>query len=96
MSPYVPQLRCCDIFGNPGGDWIGLIANQYGTSGNISEDPLYCEPQLMDVGLQEGSPCAPFSPPNPECGRIGAWPVSCGSSPVSPTSWGRIKFLFLQ
>ncbi|MCK4304928.1 MAG: right-handed parallel beta-helix repeat-containing protein [Candidatus Eisenbacteria sp.] len=70
-------LTCCDVFGNAGGDWVGHIADQYGINGNISEDPLFCDPEEGNFSLQIDSPCAPFSPPNPECDLIGAWPVGC-------------------
>ncbi len=71
-------LDCCDIYGNAGGDWVGCIADQAGLNGNISLDPLICGATYEDYFLEEGSPCAPFSDPNPECDLIGAWPVGCG------------------
>ncbi len=70
-------LSCCDVYGNSGGDWLGCIAGQYGIDGNISADPLFCDPGAGNLRLQPESPCAPFSPPNPECDLIGAWPVGC-------------------
>ncbi|MCK4306220.1 MAG: hypothetical protein KAY24_18410, partial [Candidatus Eisenbacteria sp.] len=76
-----PTLSCCDVYGNAGGDWVGCIAAQYGVDGNICEDPLFCDllhPVIPDLRLHSDSPCAPFSPPNPECNLIGAWPVGCG------------------
>ncbi len=88
------SLACCDLYGNEGGDWVGAIAGQYGVDGNISEDPCFCNPSGDDLRLQEGSPCAPFTPPNEECDLIGAWPVGCGGTPVTEISWGAIKELF--
>lgn len=78
-GPTDPALTCCDIYGNEGGDWVGCIADQYGVSGNISEDPLFCGASYPEEPwrLQEDSPCAPYSPPNPECDLIGAWEVGC-------------------
>lgn len=77
----IPSISCCDIYGNAGGDWIGLIQSQYGIDGNISEDPHFCgstwNPYVPWL-LHAASPCAPFSPPNTECDLIGAWPVGCG------------------
>ncbi|MFC1573258.1 right-handed parallel beta-helix repeat-containing protein, partial [Candidatus Eisenbacteria bacterium] len=70
-------LSCCNLYGNNAGDWVGCIADQYGVNGNISEDPLFCAPDYDDFNLQEGSPCAPFSPPNEECDLIGAWSGAC-------------------
>ena len=87
-------LRCCDIYGNAGGDWIGSIAGQLGLDGNISEDPLFCDPETLDFTLHPDSPCAPFTPPNPECDLIGAWPVGCSPTPMLETTWGAMKALF--
>ncbi len=77
-----PVLSCCDVYGNAGGDWVGCIAGQAAVSGNIALDPLFCDAASGDFRLEEDSPCAPFSPPNPNCDLIGAWPVGCGPSPV--------------
>ena len=87
-------LRCCDIYGNEGGDWVDHIADQLGIDGNICEDPLFCDPATGDFTLQETSPCAPSSPPNVECDQIGAWPIGCGGTPVTATTWGGIKAMF--
>jgi hypothetical protein len=57
--------------GNWGINWGGS-AGQYGINGNISEDPLFCDPEAGDFTLHGDSPCAPYSAPNPECGLIGA------------------------
>jgi hypothetical protein len=91
-----PSLTCCDIFGNAGGDWVGPIAGQLGVNGNICEDPLFCDAANLDFTLHADSPCAPFTPPNPECDLIGAWPVGCGSTPVIATTWGRVKSQFAR
>jgi hypothetical protein len=88
-------LRCCNLYGNAG-DWDGCIEDQYGVNGNISEDPLFCDAQNHDLTLEDCSPCAPFTPPNPECDLIGAWPVGCGGTPVSKTTWGAMKALFRE
>lgn len=89
-------LTCCNLHGNNSGDWIGCIADQYGINGNISEDPQFCDPDNGDFTLECTSPCAPFSPPNPECDLIGAWPVGCGGTPVTETTWGAVKALFRE
>ena len=73
-----PDLSCCDIYGNEGGDWVGWIESYQDQYGNISEDPLFCDPEAHDFTLWEGSPCAPFTFPNTDCDLIGAWPVGCG------------------
>jgi len=78
----VPAFACSDIFGNEGGDWVGPLAAQLGVNGNICQDPLLCSPVGQDFDLQEGSPCAPYTLPNPECPLIGAWPVGCDPAAV--------------
>lgn len=81
-----PILSCCDLFGNEAGDYVGCIADQYGIRGNISADPLFCDPANGEFGLEPESPCAPFSDPNPECDRLGAWPVGCDPAAVESGS----------
>ena len=85
-------LVCCDVFGNEGGDWEGCLADQAGISGNLSENPLFCDYPLGDLTLHGNSPCAPGS--NPECSLIGAWPVSCPDTQVERTTWGAVKAMF--
>lgn len=69
------NLRCCDLYGNAGGDWVGPIADQAGIHGNISADPLFCDAPNLDLRLHVDSPCLPGF--NPECGLIGALPIGC-------------------
>ena len=76
-EPQGATLQCCDIFGNQGGDWIGWIQPQLGTTGNICLDPMFCYPAGGNLNLREGSPCAAFSPQNPACDLVGAFPVGC-------------------
>jgi predicted outer membrane repeat protein len=71
-----PMLTCCDVYGNEGGDWVGCIADQWGTNGNISADPRFCDLPFGDLTVAPDSPCAPDHSP-PGCGLIGAWPVGC-------------------
>ncbi len=91
-----PTLSCCDLFGNEGGDWVGCIADQYDVDGNISDNPLFCAPYAGDYTLAEDSPCAPFTPPNPECDLVGAKEVGCGPTPVKSATWGGIKTLYRE
>ena len=72
-----PTLTCCNVFGNVGGDYVECIAEQDTMNSNISLDPLFCDAANGDFRLQDDSPCAPFSPPNPDCDLIGAWGVGC-------------------
>ncbi|MCK4413901.1 MAG: right-handed parallel beta-helix repeat-containing protein [Candidatus Eisenbacteria sp.] len=72
-----PTLACCDIYGNAGGDWTSGIEGQFGTDGNISENPIFCDAANGDFRLRDDSPCGPVS--NPVCGVIGAHGVGCSS-----------------
>lgn len=76
-----PTFACSDIYGNAGGDWVGCIAGQAGTNGNLSADPLFCDAPVGDFGLLEDSPCAPANSPA-GCGLIGAHGVGCEPSDV--------------
>ncbi len=75
------DFRCNDIHGNPGGDWIGYIAQYLGTDGNISSDPHFCGSGFPDqpYHLQPGSPCLPEQT---QCGLIGVSGLGCASSGV--------------
>jgi predicted outer membrane repeat protein len=53
------SFSCCDIYGNPGGDWAGCIVGWYGINGNFSTDPLFCEPNSLDFRLSALSDCLP-------------------------------------
>ncbi len=85
------MLSCCDIWGNEYGDWAGCIANQYGINGNISEDPMFCKEYYGDFSINQNSPCAPGTEPNPGCDLIGAWGIGCGGTAVEETTWGAVK-----
>jgi hypothetical protein len=77
------ELACCDLFGNGGGDWIGEIAGQSGSSGNIAADPRFCDPAAGNYTVLDTSPCLPGHHPDAaDCGRIGARGVGC-SGPVA-------------
>ncbi len=84
--------RCCDLFGNAGGDWIGCWDGLDGLDGNLSSDPRFCDPGIGDFELRTDSPCAPDG--HPLCGVIGAFPVGCGPVSVKRASWGTIKALY--
>jgi len=87
------DVSCTDIYGNAGGDWTEYTAGWLGVDGNICADPLFVDPDNLDLRLYADSPCAPYSPPNEECGRIGA--LNAISTPaVEPTTWGLIKAMF--
>jgi predicted outer membrane repeat protein len=74
-------LSCCDVYGNAGGDWVGCIAGQDGTNGNISADPLFCGVFEDDFSISESSPCWYLNSP-PGCEVIGAFGEGCQYSSV--------------
>ena len=69
-----PSFECSDIYGNYGGDWVGCIASQSVQNGNITADPLFCDPSNEDLRLRPNSPCA-----DPGCGRMGPLDIGCTS-----------------
>ena len=74
----IPQVTCCDLYGNAEGD--GICGND--VSGNFSLDPQFCDPVTGNYSLQSGSPCLPGNHPNgDECGLIGAF-GSCDTGDV--------------
>jgi hypothetical protein len=72
-----PELVCCDIFGNVGGDWGASILSQYGMFGNISANPLFCldrnagRPYMLNAS----SPCVCAC--QPDCMHMGAAGIGC-------------------
>ena len=71
----------CDLYGNTGGDWTGVVAPLLGQDGNFSADPLFCGLADGDLHLDAASPCAPGAiTPEP----IGALGVGCGLSAAPP------------
>jgi hypothetical protein len=87
-------LRCCDLYGNTGGDWVSCIAGQEGGNGNLQVDPLFCYDDEDDWSLHGDSLCAEEN--NPECGQIGAWGVGCAPVPVVEVSWGQLKARYIR
>ncbi len=93
FNDFFPDLVCCDIFGNNGGDWVGCIADQLGTDGNFNLAPRYCgELGTGILTIEEGSPCAPDGN---DCGLfIGALDVDCEGTAVAATTWSSLKQLY--
>ncbi|MCK4916476.1 MAG: hypothetical protein KAS89_09895 [Candidatus Eisenbacteria sp.] len=70
-----PVITCTDIYGNAGGDWVGVIAPLGGINGNFTLDPLFCDAINSDFTLAGDSPCLP---PYNSCGvLIGAHGQGC-------------------
>lgn len=93
FASSIPMLTCSNLWGNGGGDWIGCVADQLGTSANVSLDPLFCDASGGEFALSASSPCA-----GGVCGRIGALDAACGAlgagASVSAAPWGRVKALW--
>jgi len=55
------DLGCCDIWGNTGGNWVGVIQDELGTDGNFSACPAFCNVEFApyDLRLCDESPCLP-------------------------------------
>jgi hypothetical protein len=71
-----PNVVCCDVYGNRGGNYGGSLSDQTGIQGNISEDPLFCAPGMLNgYTLGDGSPCLPSR--NTCLVQIGAFGVGC-------------------
>lgn len=68
-------LACCDVWGHPGGDWVGCLAGQQDEDGNLWMDALFCDWEYADFRLRDDSPCAAGN--NPTCGQIGRYGVAC-------------------
>jgi hypothetical protein len=69
------EISCCNIYGNAGGDWTECLAGELGVNGNISVNPLFCDPDTENFGLAALSDCLPG---NNTCGvLIGAHGQGC-------------------
>ena len=90
-----PDFSCSLVWNNGAGDFDGGCDDVLDSNGNFSEDPLYCDAGSDDFGIDAGSPAAAGNEPA-ECldQGIGWGPVTCGATPIRPTSWGSIKSLF--
>jgi predicted outer membrane repeat protein len=84
MEDSKAALRCSDVFGNVGGDWIGCIGEQAHIEGNFERDPLFCDPDSGVFRLDVASPCLPGNHPDgAACGLIGILGAGCmGDHPV--------------
>jgi hypothetical protein len=82
---------CCLFWNNERGDSIDCFIGEF--YGNKFADPLFCDPDASDFGLQEDSPCLPENQEG-GCGLIGTFGQGCGVSPTRQVSWGQLKFLY--
>ena len=77
-TAYV-QLECVDVFGNAGGDYVGIIAGQLGTNMNIWDNPEFCGVEYEPddpYSISVASPCADEH--NGYCNNMGARLPQCG------------------
>jgi len=78
LNPAI-SISCCNVYANTGGNYKE-IADPTGTDGNISEDPLFCDPSGGNFSLRSYSPCIPGAHPDGyDCGLIGASGWGCAS-----------------
>ncbi len=87
-------LGCCDLYDNAGGDYTGCIAGLEEVAGNLSADPLFCDPAAGDFSVRGDSPCAPEF--NPSCGLVGAHPVGCAAMEVAVGSPAAVRILVVS
>ena len=74
-GPTTPVVTCTDVYGNAGGDWVGVLAPFDGVYGNLWLDPLFCDAYGDDFLIAADSPCLPE---NNTCGvLIGASGLGC-------------------
>ena len=102
------NITCNDVYNNTGGNYVG-ISDQTGINGNISLDPIFCDPSSDDYTLASNSPCLPGNHPHgQDCGLIGALGQGCegleisldikpGScpNPLNPKSKGKLPVAIL-
>lgn len=63
-------VSCTNVYGNEGGDWVYSIAGMSGVAGNVSVDPLFCDPMAEPMNLAP-SAGSPMNDPS-GCGLYGA------------------------
>lgn len=68
-------VACSDAFANVEENYGGTLEDQTGLNGNISADPMFCDPANDDFRLAGSSPCLPQ---NNDCGVLmGAKGAGC-------------------
>ena len=85
-----------NIFNNKGADYIG-IPDQTGINGNISVDPMFCDPENRVFSINRMSPCLPGNHPSGEdCGLIGALGQGCDYIVSAPTNMPQTPLTLYQ
>ncbi len=87
-------LTTCDLYGNPGGNWVGAIASQLPLRHNMESDPNFCGMFDLNYDLCADSPCLAAN--NAAGLLVGCYGEGCDAcgSPVHRSSWGRIKSMY--
>jgi len=86
-----PLISYCDIYECSEGNYGGVLPDLTGVNGNISADPLFCDPDAENLQLASDSPCAGGGPGGSDIGVFG---VGCTSSMIENVTWGRIKAMY--
>ncbi|MEZ4652075.1 MAG: right-handed parallel beta-helix repeat-containing protein [Candidatus Eisenbacteria bacterium] len=80
VAPGSGDARCCDWWMNERGNHAGGCYTCVPEYGNIYVDPVFCDAEAGDFGLQPWSPCLPGVHGGYACLRIGAFDVGCAVS----------------
>ena len=85
----MPEIVCNDVWNN-NSNYGGSILDQTGINGNISEIPLFCNPESDDYSLASNSPAFLQT-----CGIMGAI-LEPGCEPIAAQkiSWSNIKSIY--
>jgi len=67
----------CDIHGNAGGDYTGMLVDLLGTDGNFSADPCFCDAASSVYDLCADSWCLPAHNPTGRPVQVGALGEGC-------------------
>jgi hypothetical protein len=89
------QIACNILWNAQFGAFGGTCGDALGTEGNVTADPLFCNPSILDFGVCAdspalGGPCGVvgYVSPGGNCPDCG--PTSASAS-LEPSSWGRMK-----
>ena len=91
VNPLIICNNTCDNSSFANGNYVGYITDQTGYNGNISVDPLFCDPDSDDYSVDADSPVLAQ-----DCGVMGALPdPGCSTQTATvQKSWGAIKSMY--
>jgi len=99
-SPGNHLIECSDIFGNSGGDWVGVCSGWTEINGNYSANPCFCDLDAGDLELAADPYCLPGNHPWGCDDLVGALPAGCaavgcsGPVDIEAKSWGVVKAMY--